>query len=183
MILLDCWNEQQLWTKSLNLVTIGHFVPHFGIHTASRTIPGQLLPGQLPPRQLPSRTFAPWAIPCRQFLPRIIKPQTIPTWDNCSQAVALYAVLPDNSYLGLLYCPWIITPRKLLLRSMTITNCNFFMAIFSFFSMAQLYNFCHNSKSSDDNSNKTWSLKFLSIIKLTGNTNKMVTTLPNKTIF
>ena len=49
---------------------------------------------------------------------------------------------PDNSQLGQLYCPRIVTPAQVLPRAMTITNYNFFMAIFCFFSMSQLYNFC-----------------------------------------
>ena len=50
------------------------------------------------------------------------------------------------------------------------------MAIFCFFSMAQLYNFCYgnnnnninnnNNNNNNNNSNKTWSLKLSSVIKL-----------------
>ena len=40
------------------------------------------------------------------------------------------------------------------------------MANFCFFSMAQLYNFCYGNKNSNDNSNKTWSLKLLNVIIL-----------------
>ena len=47
---------------------------------------------------------------------------------------------------------------------MTIANYNFFMAIFCFFSKPRLYDFCNNNK--NDNSNKTWSLKLLNLIKL-----------------
>ena len=73
---------------------------------------------------------------------------------------------PDNSHLGLLYCLQIITPQQLLPRAMKITNYNCLMAIFCFFSMAQLYNFCDDNKNNNDNSNKTWSLKLLSVIEL-----------------
>ena len=48
----------------------------------------------------------------------------------------------NNSHLELLYCPQIITPRQLQPIAMAITNYNFFMTIFCFFSMAQLYSFC-----------------------------------------
>ena len=65
-----------------------------------------------------------------QFPPRAIAPWTIP---------------PNNSHLGLLYCLQIKT-RQLLPRAMTFTNYNFFMAIFCFLSMAQLYNFCYDKK-------------------------------------
>ena len=40
------------------------------------------------------------------------------------------------------------------------------MAIFCSISMAQLYNFCYDNKNNNDSSNKTWSLKLLSVIKL-----------------
>ena len=40
------------------------------------------------------------------------------------------------------------------------------MAIFWFFSMTQLHNFCYDNKSNNDNSTETWNLKLLSIIKL-----------------
>ena len=54
------------------------------------------------------------------------------------------------------------------------------MAIFCFFSMVQLYNFCYDNKNKD-NSNKTWSLKLPSVIKVFFK--KLVTTLQNKTVF
>ena len=38
------------------------------------------------------------------------------------------------------------------------------MTIFYFFFIAQLHNFCYDNK--NNNSNKTWSLKLLSVIKL-----------------
>ena len=105
----------------------------------SRTIP----PGQSP-RTIPTYENYPRTIAPGQFPPRTIAPLTIP---------------PDNSHVGLLYCPRIITPRRLLPRAMTTTNYNFLMAIFRFFSMAQLYNFCYDNKNNIDNSNKTWNLK------------------------
>ena len=71
--------------------------------------------------------------------------------------------LPTGS---LLYCPRIITPWQLLPREVTITKYNFFMDIFCFFSMTQLYNFYYDTKNNNDSSNETWSLKLLSLIKL-----------------
>ena len=112
---------------------------------SSRTIP----PGQVPWGQFPPRTITPWTINPQIYPTRTIAPWTIPL---------------DSSHLGLLYCPWIITPQQSLPRATTITNYSFFMAIFCFFSMAQLYNFCYDNKSNNDNSNKTCSLKLLSII-------------------
>ena len=40
------------------------------------------------------------------------------------------------------------------------------MAIFWYFSMAQIYNFCYDNKNNSDNGNKAWSLKLLSFIIL-----------------
>ena len=113
----------------------------------------------LPPGQFPPRTITTWPI----------APQAIPTDGNYPRSIAPWTISSDNSDLGLLYCPSpfrIITPWQLLHRAMTIRNYNFFMTIFCFFSMAQLYNFCHDNKNNNDNSNKTWSLKLLSVIIL-----------------
>ena len=78
-------------------------------------------------------------------------PRAIPTQDNCPLTIRA----SDYSHLGQLppgqflprtiVLPQIITPRQLLPRAMTITNYNFFMAIFCFFFMDQLYNFCYDS--------------------------------------
>ena len=103
------------------------------------------------PRQLPHTEIPPLQLPRGQFPPRAIAPWTIP---------------PDNSHLGLLHCPRIITPGQLLPRAMTNTNYGFFMAIFCFFSMAQIHNFCYDNKNNNDNGNKTWSLKLLNFIIL-----------------
>ena len=72
-------------------------------------------PGQFPTTMAPG-----------QFPPRRIAPWT---------------TAPDNFHLGFLYCPQIITPGQLRSRATTITNYNFFMAIFYFFFMVQLYHF------------------------------------------
>ena len=82
------------------------------------------------------------------------------------KTAAPWAILLDNLHLALLHCPQIITPGQLMPRAMTITTYNFSMAIFSFFSMDQLYNFCYGNKNNNDNSNKAWSLKLLNIIIL-----------------
>ena len=95
----------------LNKITsrLKKLTTNFEEKTGSRTIvPWTIAPGQFPPGQLPPRIIAPWTIP------------------------------PDNSHLGILYCPRIITLAQLLPRAMIITNYNFFMPIFCFFSMAQL---------------------------------------------
>ena len=76
-------------------------------------------------------------------------------------------ISPGQFPLGsLLYCPRIITPWQLLPTVLTVTNYNFFIAIFCLFPMSQLYNFCYHNKNNNDNRNKTWSLKLLSVIKL-----------------
>ena len=87
---------------------------------------GSAVLGQVPQEQFPPRTITSWTINPQIFPTRAIAPGTVPL---------------DSSYLGLLYCPWIITPQQLLPRATTITNYNIFMAIFCFFSMVQLYNF------------------------------------------
>ena len=79
-----------------------------------------LTPGQLPPRTIARRTLPPGQVP----------PRTIAPW-----------IIPLDNFQGLLYCPQIITPGQLLPGAIAITNYNFFMAMFCFFSMAQLYNF------------------------------------------
>ena len=84
--------------------------------------PWQLPPGQLPPGQLPPKTIAPRQSPSRTIVP--------------------WTIRPENFHLELLYCPRIVRSRQLLSRVMKITNYNFFIAIFCFFSMTQLYNFC-----------------------------------------
>ena len=61
-----------------------------------------------------------------QFLPGKLLPGQLP---------------PDNFHLGELYCLRIVTPGQLMPRAMAVTNYSFFMAIFYFFSMVQLYNF------------------------------------------
>ena len=120
------------------IIPPGQFPRNFPLDNCSRTIPtqdnypldncstdnfylGQLRPGQLPHEQLPAGQLS-----HRQVPPRTIAPRTIPQ---------------DNSHLWLLYCPRIY-PRQLPPRAMTVTNYNFFMTIFCFFSMAQLYSFC-----------------------------------------
>ena len=67
-----------------------------------------------------------------------------------------WTISPDNSHLGLLYCPQIITPQQLLPRAMAITNYNFFMALFCYFCMAQLYSFSYDNKNNNDSSNNTY---------------------------
>ena len=54
------------------------------------------------------------------------------------------------------------------------------MAIFCFFSMVQLYNFCYDNKN-NNNINKTWSLKLPRVTKVFSK--KMVTIVQNKTVF
>ena len=76
--------------------------------------------GQFPPGQLPSALEQ---LPRGQFPSRAIAQGTITTWDFC-------------------ITPRIFTPGQLLPRAMIITNYSFFMAIFCFFSMDQLYNSC-----------------------------------------
>ena len=97
-------------------------------------------------------------------------PRTIPTQDNClprqcpTGTISPWTIPPDNFHLGLLYCPQIITPGKLLPREITITNYNFFMAIFCFCFFLPNYiisGYCYDNKNNNDNSNKTWSLKFV----------------------
>ena len=90
-------------------------------------------------------------LPLGKFPPRTITPGQLP---------------PENSHRGQLYCPRITAPWQLLPRAKTITHYNFFLAIFCFFSMAQLYNFCYDNKNNNDNRNKTWSSKLLSVIIL-----------------
>ena len=67
-------------------------------------------------------------------------PQTIRTLDNCPVDNCPLETSHEQFHIGLLICPRIITTRRLLPRAMTITNYNFFMAIFCVFSMTQLYN-------------------------------------------
>ena len=58
-----------------------------------------------------------------------------------------------------------IIPGQLLPRAMAITNYNFFMAIVSFPWPNYIISvFCYDNKNNNDNSNKTWSLKLLSVI-------------------
>ena len=90
----------------------------------------------------------------------------------------LYLRKPFKKFLGKFhsgkFTPGQFSPRtialppdnytQLLPRAMTITKYNFFMAVFCFFSMAQLYNFCYDNKNNNDN--KTWSLKLMSVIIL-----------------
>ena len=87
--------------------------------------------GQFPPDNCPSRHLPPG-----QLLPRLLPPRTIAPW----------TIPSDNSHLVLLYPTRIITLRQLLPRAMIITNYNFSIPIFCFFSMAQLYNFCFDNK-------------------------------------
>ena len=103
---------------------------------------GQFFPGKLPPGQCPLGQLSLTTIASRKIappdnfhlgklLPRQLSPREMAPWTNP----------PDNSHLGLFYCPRIITSGQLLPRAMAITNYNFFIAIFCFFSMSQLYNF------------------------------------------
>ena len=55
-------------------------------------------------------------------------------------------------------------------RAITITTYNFSMAVFSFFSMGQLYNFCYGNKNNDDNfANQNNFLKRFGNIEINGN--------------
>ena len=89
---------------------------------------GEFPPGQLPPDNCPRANcpldnchLGQLPPPPGLFPPTKIAPWVIP---------------PDNLHLELFYCPQASTPGQLLPRAMTITNYNFFMAIFCFFSMA-----------------------------------------------
>ena len=103
----------------------------------------------------------PQTIDPRINVPLKIASWTIPTQDNCSLDNSPRQFPPTTIVL-----PRKITPGQLLPRAMTITNYNFFMAIFWFFSMAQIYNFRYDNKNNNDNGNKAWSLKLLSFIIL-----------------
>ena len=123
-------------------------------------------------RAIAPQTTAPWKTVPRNFHPGQLPPgqfpQTTPTWDYC---------------VG----PQIITPGQLLPWAMAIENYSFSMAIFFFcFFLANyiISVFCFDNKNNKVNSNKTWSLKLLSIMGM------MSTIFPfmecsflNKTVF
>ena len=77
--------------------------------------------------------------------------RTISPWTISPKTASPWEILPENFYLVLLYCSQIITPGLLMPRTMTITTYNFSMAVFSFFSIGQLYNFCYGNKNNNDN--------------------------------
>ena len=55
-------------------------------------------------------------------------------------------------------------------RAITMTTYNFSMAVFSFFSMGQLYNFCYGNKNNNDNfANQNNFLKRFGNIEINGN--------------
>ena len=93
-----------------------------------------------------------------------IAPRTIPTQENChlgnspGQFARRAIKLP----------PRIITPGQLLPRAMAITNYNFLWLFSVSFPWPNyiIFVFCCDNKNNDDNSNKTWSLKLLSVIIL-----------------
>ena len=93
----------------------------------------------------------PWDNPPRKLLslencpPENSHLGQLPLKDNCL-AIAPGINSQENSHLGLRSYPWIIKHCQLLPRAMTITNYNFFMAIFYFWLMAELYNFCYTTK-------------------------------------
>ena len=86
---------------------------------------------------------------------------------------------PGNSHLGQLLLnnslrqfpprTIVLPPDNYIPTTTAWSNANyklqFFHGYFLFFSMAQLFNFCYGSNA-NDSSNKTWSLKLLSVIKL-----------------
>ena len=172
-VVIKCWPAFYLVLLFAQLV-LGHFRRTIALLENSHL--GQYTPGQFPHRTITPRQFPPRAITPGQRFPGQFPSRTISPWE-----FAPWTFSPDSSYLGLLPCPRIITHRQLLPRAMAITSYNFCMAIFCFFSMVQLYNFCYDNKNNNDNSNKTWSLKLSSVIKVFSK--KMVTTLQNKTVF
>ena len=116
--------NQTLFERGFYYLFLYFSFVHVGVLIGSRTTspltitspdncpPDNSHPGQLASGQFPPRATAPWTIPL------------------------------DNSHLGLLNCSRIIRLGQLLPRAMAITNYNIFTAIFCFFSMVQLCNFC-----------------------------------------
>ena len=116
-----------------------------------------MTPGQFPPRTIAPWTIALWTIALGQFSPRRIAPCTI---------------LPDNSHLGLLYCPLIIIPGKLLPRAMAISYYNFSCLFSVSFSWPNYISsvFDYDNKQNGHNFAKQNNfLKRFSNIKITGN--------------
>ena len=93
--------------------------------------------------------FPPGQFPRGQLRPGQLAPGQFPPW-----TISL-TQFPPRAIDG-------FPPRTITL----LTNYNFLMAIFCFFFIAQLYNYCFSNKSYNGNSNKTWSLNLLIVVIL-----------------